>query len=42
MSSIADRYGAVIVVTLVVGVPLGALAVALLVRRRRRAGWSRS
>jgi len=42
MSSIADRYGAVIVVSLLVGVPLGALAVALLVRRRRRAGWSRS
>lgn len=42
MSSIADRYGAVIVATLLVGVPLGAVAVALLVRRRRRAGWSRS
>ncbi|MEN9621172.1 MAG: hypothetical protein RL499_1365 [Actinomycetota bacterium] len=42
MSSIAERYGAVILVTLLVGVPLGALAIALLVRARVRSGWSRS
>ncbi len=42
MSTIADRYGLVILITLLVGVPLGALAVGLLVRARRRAGWSRS
>lgn len=42
MTSIADSYGPVILVTLLVGVPLGALAVALLVRARVRSGWSRS
>jgi hypothetical protein len=42
MTSIAERYGPVILVTLLVGVPLGALAVALLVRARVRSGWSRS
>lgn len=42
MTSITERYGPVILVTLLVGVPLGALAVALLVRARVRAGWSRS
>lgn len=42
MTSIAERYGPVILITLLVGVPLGALAVALLVRARVRSGWSRS
>ena len=42
MTSIAERYGLVILITVFVGVPLGALAVALLVRARVRAGWSRS
>lgn len=42
MTSIAERYGPVILITLLVGVPLGALAVALLVRARERSGWSRS
>lgn len=42
MTSITERYGPVILITLLVGVPLGALAVALLVRARVRSGWSRS
>ena len=42
MSSIAERYGTVILFTLLVGVPLATLAAALLIRARRRAGWSRS
>ena len=42
MGSIAERYGPVILVTLLVGVPLGVLVAALLTRARIRAGWSRS
>lgn len=42
MTTITDRYGPVILATLLVGLPLGALAVALLVRARTKAGWSRS
>lgn len=42
MGSIAERYGPVILVTLIVVVPLGVLVAALLTRSRMRAGWSRS
>jgi len=39
MATIADRFGGVILVTLLGGIPLGALAVVLLARRRVAAGW---
>jgi len=40
MASVADRFGGVILITLLVGVPLGVLAVMLLARHRRARGWA--
>ncbi|RXZ73000.1 VanZ family protein [Agromyces albus] len=40
MSSVWERYGIVISATVLLGVPLGALVVLWLVRRRIRRGWS--
>jgi glycopeptide antibiotics resistance protein len=40
MSSVWERYGVVIGATVLVGVPLGALVIVWLVRRRIRRGWS--
>lgn len=41
MNSIFDRYGDVILISLLVGLPLAVLAVVVLTRVRVRAGWSR-
>ena len=42
MSSVWERYGAVVSVTILLGLPLGALVIYWLVRRRIRRGWSPS
>ncbi|MBT2499166.1 VanZ family protein [Agromyces sp. ISL-38] len=42
MSSVWERYGAVISVTALLGLPLGALVIFWLVRHRTRRGWSPS
>lgn len=42
MQSIAERFGAVIVVTVLVGVPLGAMIASRLARHRVRRGWPTS
>lgn len=42
MSSVWERYGAVVSVTVLLGLPLGALVILWLVRRRTRRGWSPS
>lgn len=42
MSSVWERYGAVIVVTTLLGLPLAALVIFWLVQRRTRRGWSPS
>ncbi|MET0991802.1 MAG: hypothetical protein ABWX66_05350 [Lacisediminihabitans sp.] len=39
MTTIADRFGGVILVALLGGIPLGVLAVVLLARRRAAGGW---
>jgi len=39
MATIGDRFGVVILVTVLLGIPLGALALVWLARRRMSAGW---